>query len=440
MNPIDDDSAFAAVRRAAQDLASEPVPEVDWAAAEARLLAALPPPPVRVLRPASTLRRAVAFAAVAAVFALGIGLRGRATDTLPTSATAPRDPGAVSIPAELAAHAGPRDVASGDEHLVVTLPEVGRVTFAPGSRASLSERTTHAPARPGVLPSAAATCPTHEIKLAQGSVRSEVTPVPRGGEASVTPLCEPLAILVDGTRVAVHGTVFTVTRLADRVVVDVERGTVSVGPVSRSGGSAGRVLVGPVRASFSLDGATSARFVARGEVVSAAPALQPMEPTASTSSPPSPPSPPAPAPAAVRRPPPDVPAADHEEPVAAAEPPAARVAPGSTDPIATPPGARGPDAVPPPIAPPAPSWLTEAGMRQGLARCFAATYGAQARVVSFSVISTFTVRVAADGSVQSARFDPPLKPEFQQCAGGLIAGRFERGPAVLSIPVAFRIE
>ena len=40
-----------------------------------------------------------------------------------------------------------------------------------------------------------------------------------------------------------------------------------------------------------------------------------------------------------------------------------------------------------------------------------------------------------DGSVQSARLDPPLKPAFQACAGNLIGGRFEEGSREVTIAV-----
>jgi hypothetical protein len=41
----------------------------------------------------------------------------------------------------------------------------------------------------------------------------------------------------------------------------------------------------------------------------------------------------------------------------------------------------------------------------------------------------------ADGTVRSARFNPPLKPEFQACAGASLAGHFVGAPEHLEIPV-----
>lgn len=80
--------------------------------------------------------------------------------------------------------------------------------------------------------------------------------------------------------------------------------------------------------------------------------------------------------------------------------------------------------------------MTAASVRAGLAGCFARTTGGSPSV-QLSIRSTFTLKIRDDGSVQSARFDPPLKPEFQACAAELIGGRFERGPDVVTIPLAF---
>ena len=78
-------------------------------------------------------------------------------------------------------------------------------------------------------------------------------------------LVEAFAVEVGGTRVAVHGTAFSVKREGDRVLVDVVHGTVAVGPVGHVGATTGHLLVGPSRASFSLDGGRTARLlIARG--------------------------------------------------------------------------------------------------------------------------------------------------------------------------------
>jgi hypothetical protein len=40
--------------------------------------------------------------------------------------------------------------------------------------------------------------------------------------------------------------------------------------------------------------------------------------------------------------------------------------------------------------------------------------------------------------VESARFDPPLKPELQSCAVAFFAGRFAAGPPTVDVPVTFK--
>ena len=77
------------------------------------------------------------------------------------------------------------------------------------------------------------------------------------------------------------------------------------------------------------------------------------------------------------------------------------------------------------------------GVRAGLHRCFAQAYGGAGAALGLSVRSTLTVTLRDDGSVQSARFDPPMKPEFLACSGGVLGGRFGEGPRTLSLPVAF---
>ena len=115
---------------------------------------------------------------------------------------------------------------------------------------------------PGAAPSCARrdTVPAsgHTLELERGSVQAEVVP-----RAPAEGLVEAFAVEVGQTRVAVHGTSFTVTRLADGVLVDVEHGAVAIGPTSHHGDTTGHLLVGPSRAIFSTRGGSVARFVPR---------------------------------------------------------------------------------------------------------------------------------------------------------------------------------
>jgi hypothetical protein len=72
-----------------------------------------------------------------------------------------------------------------------------------------------------------------------------------------------------------------------------------------------------------------------------------------------------------------------------------------------------------------------------LARCFEKTYGRGSSSVRLSIASTFRITLRPDGSIQAARFDPPLEPAFQSCAGAIYAGRFAPGPTSVDVPVTF---
>jgi hypothetical protein len=90
------------------------------------------------------------------------------------------------------------------------------------------------------------------ISLAQGSVHAEVEPQADG---------EAFGVEVGRTRVAVHGTSFTVSREGDRVRVVVAHGSVAVGPTGHRGSTQGWLLVGPDQAMFTLDGARDAQWL-----------------------------------------------------------------------------------------------------------------------------------------------------------------------------------
>src|SRR5262249_7983131 len=121
----------------------------------------------------------------------------------------------------------------------------------------------------------------HTVELERGSIRAEVTPRdPAEG------LIEAFAVEVENTRGAVHGTAFSVTREGDSVIVDVEHGSVAVGPKGHVGVTTGHLLVGPKRAAFSLDGGRTARLLPR-------PAEEPPEHAALAVEPPSAPGEPA---------------------------------------------------------------------------------------------------------------------------------------------------
>ena len=142
--------------------------------------------------------------------------------------------------------------------------DVGDGARLRGARALHRSRWGRPPC-PRPSPAKGASGVGYTVALERGAIRAEVTPRdPSEG------LVEAFAVEVGGTRVAVHGTAFSVKIEGDRAIVDVEHGAVAVGPVGHVGATTGHLLVGPSRASFSLDGGRTARLLARAEVLVAA--------------------------------------------------------------------------------------------------------------------------------------------------------------------------
>jgi hypothetical protein len=429
-----------ALRVMVDELRAEPPPELAWDAVEQRLLARLAQEDrdahgsVRKLHtrtlfapgsaqkaPASSFSRVVGFAAAAAVLAFGVGSMSRSAEIAGTDAP-PRHvvevssfgaaPG--SSARDLSRLAQGDVVEAGDAP--VTFAQAGLVawTLAPGSALRVSSV--------GV---------GHTVTLERGAIRAEVTPRdPSEG------LVEAFAVEVGGTRVAVHGTAFSVKIAGDRILVDVEHGTVAVGPKGHVGVTTGHMLVGPTRASFSLDGGRSARLVDRTPdafvTMTAAPARS--EPVAMAL----PGSEPVAVPAVV--PPGDAPvAADHgaAHPIDGA---LAVVAPRHGA-AAHPAPAAQPAAAP--AAPPEPPRLTADIVRARLERCFRqqadATRESGVSTLHIDPISTtLSIDLNPDGTTRSSRFTTRIKTELVLCAGSAISGRFADGLGHVDIPVTFQ--
>jgi hypothetical protein len=142
------------------------------------------------------------------------------------------------------------------------------------------------------------------------------------------------------------------------------------------------------------------------------------------------------------------------EPAAAAPSPAAPpplpvavralevAAPAAPEPVAVAPAvpAAPEPVVAPPVEPaPAPvvALLTVGGVQASLDRCFRSALPASSSV-QIQLASTLRFRLAADGAVVSARFDPPLKPELQACATPYLSGRFAAGSTSVDVPVSIK--
>jgi hypothetical protein len=300
-----------------------------------------------------------------------------------------------------------------DDSVTFEQPGSVRWTLGPGSRAVVRAKGVR-----GV---------GHVVALERGWIRAEVTP----RDASEG-LVEAFAVEAEGTRVAVHGTLFTVTRLDGSILVDVDHGSVAVGPVGHQGITTGRLLVGPTRASFSFDGGRTARLIPRVTETPVAVAMVEPEPRRDFGL----------GTLAVEEPEPDEPRGPRalvNPPVAApavAAPANQHVAPPAPEaPVPAP--ADEPIDVEPP-AKPQPKALTEAAVRAQLEQCFRHTAGSSSNVVvSFSSVAAIAVR--GDGAITQVKFDTSLKPEFAQCAGSLYSlGKFEPGkPRVVRVPVSF---
>ncbi len=287
-------------------------------------------------------------------------------------------------------------VEAGEAPITLVLRGTVRVTLAPGARATLV-------AAPSQADQALV------LGLASGSLRADVTPRrPSDG------LVETFAVDVGRTRVAAHGTAFTVVRGSDDVLVDLEHGAVAVGPAGRSGVTTGRLLVGRARASFSLDGGHVAHMLPTGDPP---PAPAPSQRATAEPTPPAKPAVPPPTTTVAERPAPPPP----DRPDAPPAPPAVAL------PTASPPE--------PPAAPPPAPVLTRASVHAGLSGCFDAHYSGRDPSVRLSVAGTIIASLDADGAVSSVRFDPPLEPPFMRCVfDALRPGRFVGTSGPVSVP------
>jgi ferric-dicitrate binding protein FerR (iron transport regulator) len=428
--PMDDERAVRAMIGA---LREEPAPELDWDAMEQRLSARLDQDErasrsIAVRRPRSPLWMGMPLVAAAAAIVLGLSSAGSRAPSPAAGVTRAVDPSSIALASGEAGMRGEHDLAAlraGDVieagATPVTFGRAGslRWTLAPGSRVVVKV--------PAGEPASTDAAGGHVVALERGSLRAEV--VPRDPALG---LLEAFAVEVDRTRVAVHGTAFTVTRSEGGLVVDVEHGAVAVGPVGHVGTTSGHLLVGPSRASFSLDGGRTARMLPREDAAVAA--LGTGEPQVDG----------VPAPAA---------RALDDVATRAAAGAASRAQRPSATPLAAAPAspevAAAHPAEPSTAAPASPEvaaaqpvqrpTLTVDGVRAGLQRCFAAAYEGSASV-GLSVSSTLTIVVRDDGTVGSPapRFNPPMEPEFTACAAGVIyGGRFAEAGRTLSIPLTF---
>lgn len=416
----DSNGASRALRVMVEELRAEAPPELKWADAERKLmLEVIKSDEARAAREAAAPRSAFlqtfAFAVAAALIAFGVSTSG--SDSAPVAAArlepimvdiaqieaAPGEPGKLGA-LDLAKLDVGDVVVTKDAPLTFRREGVVAFTLAPSSR--IIVRSAGDSRGVGTT-----------VELEQGAVHAEVTPRPASEG-----LVEAFAVEVARTRVAVHGTAFSVGRTEAGILVDVEHGTVAVGPTGNVGVTTGHILVGPSRATFSLDGGRRARFLSREPA-------QPAQRLAAAARIEAPPSH-----AAFAAANPQQEAAPAALGAHAAGP--AHVAAAVIEAPAPPPA--GDVAASLPVAPAAPASLSEAVIAARLRQCFErANAGGSGEAVAVSVVSTLHLSLQADGSVRSAIFNPPLKPEFMACAGGAISGKFAEGNRQIDLPVSF---
>jgi len=404
----------------AREAARAPLPDLDWDRVERGVFARIdhsePQKVASVARRVAPNRTgsvwsiALAAAAAVAVTRLVPHDEGRASH-VPPVLTARTD---TPSPATLAGPLKRGEVAeAGLEPL--RYESRGNVTFtlAPASRVRvLSDGSSLevSPRSPVRSAPAGASSGAMTVALLEGSLHAEVVPHSQG---------EVFAVEVGQTRIAAHGTSFTVSRHDDRVLVEVVHGSVAVGPAGHPGATHGWLLVGPDKASFSLDGGQEASWMNEPSVLSSDdPGKSPTGDGAS-----------------------DV-AAPEATGVARASEPTDRLeafAPSPHRPRAAASGRRR-DA----MRPGAEGTNTVEGVERqkpaiaGILNRLTACYERQVASfgVRFSIKSSLTLTVAPNGTVREGVFDPPLSPTLMACASDAIAAaRFPQDNATVVVRV-----
>ncbi|HEY2509707.1 MAG TPA: FecR domain-containing protein [Polyangiaceae bacterium] len=251
------------------------------------------------------------------------------------------------------------------------------------------------------------------LTLTKGAVEAQVTPVPNG---------EAFAIDVEGARVAVHGTHLRVEKQAGRAIVDLREGVVSIGEPPKSGATYGDLVTAPAHVEFdpadphgTLKVSHEIYRVRAPQPLEAPRALTPVavgsQAVAALQVPSAPPAPPPPAPPALHAP---------SAPATGASAPQASVA----------------QPVPPPATPASVDPDPEKKIASAVRAC-ARKHLEKSDGVVVTVSSRLDLRVGDKGTVEAARFDPPLAPEVQECAAGAIYGVRFSAPGAVSVPIDF---
>jgi len=363
----------------AREVAEEPVPDVDWDSVENRVFDRLEEPgrPLMLAPPAPVWPRIAAIAAIAAGIAFGVSWSASKTEP-------PHQPTASVVhaqdlkPAEngfVTANAGTELVT---ENAPITVKHEGWAEFrlAADSRVRVQRLDDRV-----------------ALDLIKGKVDAQVTK--RGGE-------EIFTVLVDGMRVAVRGTIFSVERMGDTMRVEVRRGSVAVGPTS-PGTTEEWLVSSPSAGTFSLR--EHVRLSSEPLVSSSHVFEEPSKP--------------------------EVAVVDEPEPAPTSEIDRPKVAPPKLPATDEPPSAPVPEMLTPELA-----TVPLAEIKRLVAACYRDSIPKNNDGVTIHAHTTINIRVAPDGHVAFARFDPPLAPKAQSCASAVVQqARFPkaRTESVLSL-------
>ncbi len=241
------------------------------------------------------------------------------------------------------------------------------------------------------------------VGLDKGVVEAQVTPVP-SGEAFAVDIATSSTLV----RVAVHGTHFRVARSGTHVVVDLTEGVVSIGVPPPTGVTNGTIVTAPSHVEFDAASLESTLRIDRspGSVRTAVSLAM-------------------------------------ERDVPTAPPPGSATSVAS----ATPTGARSPVPNRAQTRSPAESVGSvpngDPGLppREAISQAVRECALAQRRsgTVRVTVTTSLQLKVAPNGEVESARFDPPLLPAVQTCAAAAIykVKMLESKASALTIPIEF---
>jgi ferric-dicitrate binding protein FerR (iron transport regulator) len=255
-----------------------------------------------------------------------------------------------------------------------TVERAGKVTLTlePGSRAAV----THVR---GAL----------VLSLEQGAIEAQVVPVGAG---------EAFAVDVEGSRVAVHGTHLRVARTGDRVAVDLNEGVVSVGEAPRAGSLLGTLVNAPAHVEFAA--ADAAGTLVQTHDAAAVRPPQVLRPASTAAHPSGPP-----------------PASPHAESTATHS---AVPAADARSEVRPPPGIKAKPAVS------AQGPTPQVAIANAVRACMAER--PRADNVTVVVSTALHLELTDDGTVRSARFDPPVAPDVNACAAPAIyRERFAHG-------------